>query len=87
MLAHFAFETAKNLDLKGHLFCLLQINDTIYNHEWIGLGGLGLIMVSKWIHIYTPTHFSSMEFKEKYTELKENRNVMLWYDNLQNGQE
>ncbi len=26
-----------------------------------------------------------MVFEEKYTELKKNRNVMLWYDNLQNG--
>ena len=26
-----------------------------------------------------------MVFKEKYTELKKNKNVMLWYDNLQNG--
>ena len=26
-----------------------------------------------------------MVFKEKYAELKENRNVMLWYRNLQNG--
>jgi len=45
------------------------------------------LIIGKWIHIYTPTHFSSMAFKEKYSELKENRNVMLWYDNLQNGQE